>query len=340
MCGQFVKPDVEDKSKISRGDIIMCLPKPITTGGKRITSMLQFSVDLEDCIIYPCSCNTKEEVLDRFKLSSTERCRNHEKRCLKCGLPCPWSKVVCLESGCAGGKYEGLRVRSLKVEQQESERFIVIESVDSNHIVDVEWRLMVLSFKSDGRPSPRSSLILGKPKPWMKKQPPLFKLCLVVPLCLNIVSRELDAGSMRLMCPISTTNYLRQETDLKVTFYDPIIKHVNGTVIVLALILGLFTLTAIYIKTVNNQCKCPVETQGREGIDKRIVTSNKKTTAAKITSVIPKDSCDPDCLTPSVKYGVRDSVKVWAAISWFSAGPIIALKGKVTAHRYEEILPN
>ena len=52
MNGRFIKPDIEDKSRIARGDTIMCLPKPITTGGtKRISSMLQFSVALED---YQC----------------------------------------------------------------------------------------------------------------------------------------------------------------------------------------------------------------------------------------------------------------------------------------------
>ena len=49
MNGRFIKPDIENKSMIARGDVIMCLPKPITTGGtKRNSSMMVFSVDLDD----------------------------------------------------------------------------------------------------------------------------------------------------------------------------------------------------------------------------------------------------------------------------------------------------
>ena len=47
MNGRFIKPDIEDKFRIARCDIIMCLPKPITTDStKRIASMLLFNVDL------------------------------------------------------------------------------------------------------------------------------------------------------------------------------------------------------------------------------------------------------------------------------------------------------
>ena len=49
MCGRFTKPNVKDTDVVNRDDIVMCLPKPITTGGtKRCASMLKFSVDLED----------------------------------------------------------------------------------------------------------------------------------------------------------------------------------------------------------------------------------------------------------------------------------------------------
>ena len=49
MCGRFTKPNVKDTDVVNRDDIVMCLPKPITTGGtKRCASMLKFSVNLED----------------------------------------------------------------------------------------------------------------------------------------------------------------------------------------------------------------------------------------------------------------------------------------------------
>ena len=49
MCGRFTKPNVKDTDVVNRDDIVMCLPKPITTGGtKRCASMLKFRVDLED----------------------------------------------------------------------------------------------------------------------------------------------------------------------------------------------------------------------------------------------------------------------------------------------------
>ena len=49
MCGRFTKPNVKNTDVVNRDDIVMCLPKPITTGGtKRCASMLKFSVDLED----------------------------------------------------------------------------------------------------------------------------------------------------------------------------------------------------------------------------------------------------------------------------------------------------
>ena len=45
MCGRFTKPNVKDTDVVNRDDIVMCLSKPITTGGtKRCASMLKFSV--------------------------------------------------------------------------------------------------------------------------------------------------------------------------------------------------------------------------------------------------------------------------------------------------------
>ena len=51
----------------------------------------------------------------------------------------------------------------------------------------------------------------------------------------------------------------------------------------------------------------------------------------------PSQAYDPDCLLPRVKHG-GGSIMVWAAISWYSVGPIITLQGHVTANDYVTIL--
>lgn len=51
----------------------------------------------------------------------------------------------------------------------------------------------------------------------------------------------------------------------------------------------------------------------------------------------PKEAYDPDCLLPTVKHG-SGSVMVWAAISWYSAGPIITLNGRIIANEYLNFL--
>ena len=51
----------------------------------------------------------------------------------------------------------------------------------------------------------------------------------------------------------------------------------------------------------------------------------------------PKQAYDPDCLLPTVKH--RECfVMIWAAISWFSAGPLIHITGRITANEYLDIL--
>ena len=35
----------------------------------------------------------------------------------------------------------------------------------------------------------------------------------------------------------------------------------------------------------------------------------------------PRKPYNPECLVPSVKHGGR-SVMIWAAVSWYSAGPL------------------
>jgi len=40
----------------------------------------------------------------------------------------------------------------------------------------------------------------------------------------------------------------------------------------------------------------------------------------------PKEAYNLECLVPTVEHG-SGSVMIWAAISWYSAGPIITLNG-------------
>lgn len=51
----------------------------------------------------------------------------------------------------------------------------------------------------------------------------------------------------------------------------------------------------------------------------------------------PAQAYDRDCLLPTVKHG-GGSVIIWAAMSWFSAGPIVTLKGRITGEKYRDIL--
>jgi len=46
---------------------------------------------------------------------------------------------------------------------------------------------------------------------------------------------------------------------------------------------------------------------------------------------------NPECLVPNVKNGGR-SMKIWAAISWNSAGPLITMNGQIIASDYVGIL--
>jgi hypothetical protein len=52
----------------------------------------------------------------------------------------------------------------------------------------------------------------------------------------------------------------------------------------------------------------------------------------------PKKS-SPACLVPTVKYG-GVSVMIWAAISWYSAGPKTTLNGRINSCDYVDILCN
>jgi hypothetical protein len=53
----------------------------------------------------------------------------------------------------------------------------------------------------------------------------------------------------------------------------------------------------------------------------------------------PKEAYHLECLVPTVKH-MRGSVMVWAAISQYSVGPIIALQGQITPRVYMVSLGN
>jgi hypothetical protein len=53
----------------------------------------------------------------------------------------------------------------------------------------------------------------------------------------------------------------------------------------------------------------------------------------------PKEAYNPEGLVPTVKHG-GESVMILAAISWYSAGSIITLNGRITASGYVDILGN
>jgi hypothetical protein len=55
---------------------------------------------------------------------------------------------------------------------------------------------------------------------------------------------------------------------------------------------------------------------------------------------MPKDAYNPECLVPTVKHGGGGSVMVWAAVLWYSGGPIITLHGRITAREYVDRLVN
>jgi hypothetical protein len=52
-----------------------------------------------------------------------------------------------------------------------------------------------------------------------------------------------------------------------------------------------------------------------------------------------KEAYNPECLVLTVKHG-RCSVMVWAAVLWYSVGPIITLHGQITAREYMDRLGN
>jgi hypothetical protein len=51
----------------------------------------------------------------------------------------------------------------------------------------------------------------------------------------------------------------------------------------------------------------------------------------------PKKNYRPECLVQTVKHGARSMVS-WAAISWYSVGPLIFLIGRITACDYVDII--
>jgi len=53
----------------------------------------------------------------------------------------------------------------------------------------------------------------------------------------------------------------------------------------------------------------------------------------------PKEAHNPECLVPTVKNGGR-SMKIWATISWYSAGPLMTMNGQITASDSVDIWGN
>ena len=53
----------------------------------------------------------------------------------------------------------------------------------------------------------------------------------------------------------------------------------------------------------------------------------------------PMEACNPECQVTVVKHG-GGSVVVWATISWYCAGPLITVHGRITASAYMDILSN
>ena len=54
---------------------------------------------------------------------------------------------------------------------------------------------------------------------------------------------------------------------------------------------------------------------------------------------VPKEAWNPECLVPTVKHR-GGSVVIWAVISWYCAGAIITLNGRITVSDYMDILGN
>jgi hypothetical protein len=71
----------------------------------------------------------------------------------------------------------------------------------------------------------------------------------------------------------------------------------------------------------------------------RIIWSNESSFTLIPTSgrvyvwTTPKEAYNPECLVPQVKHR-GGSMMIWAAISWYSVGPIITLHGLIAAREY------
>jgi hypothetical protein len=54
---------------------------------------------------------------------------------------------------------------------------------------------------------------------------------------------------------------------------------------------------------------------------------------------MPREAYNPECLVPTVKHG-GGSILIWAAISCYSAGPIVTLNSQITASDYVDMVCN
>ncbi|GFV86591.1 DDE_3 domain-containing protein [Trichonephila clavipes] len=71
---------------------------------------------------------------------------------------------------------------------------------------------------------------------------------------------------------------------------------------------------------------------GRAAIPKPFVTDANAKRRVHVWRT-PAKAYDRYCLPPT-----DGSVTIWAAVSWFSAGSIVTLKGRITEEKYREIL--
>jgi hypothetical protein len=54
---------------------------------------------------------------------------------------------------------------------------------------------------------------------------------------------------------------------------------------------------------------------------------------------MPKEAYNPECLVQTVKHG-GGSMMIWAAVTWYSAGPLITLNSQITANDCVDIIDN
>ncbi|GFV93165.1 DDE_3 domain-containing protein [Trichonephila clavipes] len=75
----------------------------------------------------------------------------------------------------------------------------------------------------------------------------------------------------------------------------------------------------------------------KHGLMNRLSFTLSIITRRGLAWMTPAQAYDRHCLFPTVKHG-SGSVTIWATVSWFSVGPFVNLKRKVTEEKHREIL--